>query len=339
MEYRFQVVALHPKIPGIECEARYDGFRRNFLNLFQVNPRVGMLANNAGSDPVGFCLYQYAEMARHAPPLADGLTALDLVRMTLERHLDGARSYGLIGYGPTPEYPDCAAWKCPYDSLDTYPSLLMSAAHYVQGAEDWHWAERHWTGLRGWIDTLLALDRDGNGLIEYPLSGNSGIWDHSLPGMNPLRPANWWDTIGFGHEDAYSNALAYRACVLMAEVAKRLDKNDDAARLIRQAERLRAGLLCRPSSIPETGLLAGWRSQDGKLHDYAFTFIQGLAVSFDLVDASQGNALLDRLGKKIREVGFDRFEYGLPGNLVSVRPEDYHTTEHRFGGSTLAGWF
>ncbi len=35
---------------------------------------------------------------RHTPPLADGLTANDLVRMTLDRYLAGAKGYGQVGY-------------------------------------------------------------------------------------------------------------------------------------------------------------------------------------------------------------------------------------------------
>ena len=267
---------------------------------------------------------------RAAPPLAEGLTALDLVRMTVDRHLDGIRSYGISGYARTPEYPDAVPWNCDYDSLDTYPSLLIAAAYYVEGKQDWQWAERRWSGLRAWADKMLALDTDGNGLIEYPLSGNSGSWAKLRP--DTFRPANWWDTIGFGHEDAYCNAMAFRACSLLAKVAERLGKKDDAAMLAQRARRIRAAYY--PAFFnPKTGLLAGWKSKDGKLHDYAFAFVQGLAVDYGLVDAQQGNAIMDQLLGKLRQVGYDRFQYGLPGNLVPVRQEDYVTDKHYAGGS------
>jgi hypothetical protein len=330
VEYRWEVAAIYPAIAGIEHDPRYDSFRRNFLNILQVNPRLAMLANNSSSDTCGFCVYEYAEVARRTPPLAKGLTALDLVRMTVDRHLDGVLSYGMTGYVATPECPDLVPENCPYDSLDTYPSLLISAAYYAEGARDWNWAKRRWTGLRRWIDKMLALDADGNGLIEYPISGNSGIWAGMKP--NTVRPANWWDTIGYGHEDAYSNAIAYRALTAMAKVAEKLGKKDDAALLSERARRLRAAYY--PAFFNEkTGLLAGWKSRDGKLHDYAFMYVQGLAVCYDLVDARQGNAIMDRLLEKMRQVGYDRFEYGLPGNLVPVRQEDYVTKDHHAGGS------
>ena len=44
-----------------------------------------MLSNNAASDTCGFCYYEYADIALHTPPLAENLTALDVMRQTLEQ--------------------------------------------------------------------------------------------------------------------------------------------------------------------------------------------------------------------------------------------------------------
>ena len=207
IEYRWEVVAIYPKVAGIEGDPRFDGFRRNWLNIFQINPRLRVLANHAASDTCAFCLYEYADIARHTPPLAENLTALDLVRQSLDRYLAGLAGYGLPGYvgfdlgGKPSEDP-------PY--LDSYPSLLIAASDYVEGSGDEAWLAKNYSGLRAWAEKLLAMDRDGNGLLEYPLSGNS----HSWSGKAETRPSNWWDCIGFGHEDAYANALAYRALVV-----------------------------------------------------------------------------------------------------------------------------
>lgn len=74
IEYRLEAVTIHPKLAGVEKNPLYDGFRRDWLNIFQVNPRVQMLANNASSDPCAFTLFEYSDLARHTPPLADALT-------------------------------------------------------------------------------------------------------------------------------------------------------------------------------------------------------------------------------------------------------------------------
>ncbi len=329
VEYRFEVVALYPPLSGLAQNPRYDGFRRNYLSLFQVNPRVQMLANNAASDPVAFSIFTYAEMAPHAPPLADGLTCLDLVRMTLDRYLSGAKGYGQVGYGVDPPIEaDIVGWSTPWTSLDTLPSFLIAACLYIEGTGDLGWARSCYAKLDAWGRTMMAADQDGNGLIEYPTTGNFG----DRP-KRTKRPSNWWDTINFGHEDAYANALAYRACGLMAALAGKLAHPDDVAYYEKRAAKLREAYA--PTFLnPATGVLAGWKSADGQLHDYWFTFVQGVAISAGLLDTKAANAVMDRLLAKFKEVGFTKFEHGLPGNLVPIKKGDYvnhNTPPERFG--------
>jgi hypothetical protein len=329
VEYELEVAAIHPAVRGLGSDPLYDGFRRSFLNLFQVNPRVQMLANNASSDPVPFTLYMDALMALAAPKLADGLTCLDLVRMTLDRYLAGAKGYGLVGYAVEPGEADLVAWKAPWNSLDTYPSLLLAACAYVSGSGDLAWAKVHYDGLAAWAAAMMGSDKNGNGLIEHPHTGNSG--DRATADR---RPANWWDTINFGHEDAYSNALAYKACLDFAGLARSLGRLSEAADLEAKAARLKSAY--SPAFLnPASGLLAGWRSADGKIHDYAFTFVNGIAVAFGLVEGQAANSLMDRLLLKMRSAGFTEFRYGLPGNLVPVRKEDY--VNHNWAGAREIG--
>ncbi|HSY18972.1 MAG TPA: hypothetical protein VK815_11585 [Candidatus Acidoferrales bacterium] len=332
MEYHLDVAAIYPHLPQIAGDARFDGFRRGFLNIFQVNPRVQMLANNASSDVCPFTLYMYAAVAQHAPPLADGLSAFDLVRMTLDRYLAGAKGYGQVGYACTPVDADLVAWHTPWTTLDTYPSLLIAACDYVEGTKDAEWAKKNYAQLAEWGREMLAQDKDGNGLVEYPSTGNFG----DRPAEN-RRPANWWDTINFGHEDAYANALTYHACRELATLARRLDHPDDAIFFDRGADKLRAAYV--PAFLdPKTGVLAGWRSADGTLHDYWFTFVQGVAITYGLVDKPVANAIMDHLLQKMREVGYTNFSIGLPGNLVPIPKGDYILQHHpptRFGEPLL----
>ncbi len=103
-----QSVAYREK--GVESNALYDGFRRNYLNIFQINPRLRVLANNSSSDPCAFTLYMYAEMAARGPSLAPGLSCLDLVRWSLERYLAAMKGYGEVGYSDAWEGTDRPAW-------------------------------------------------------------------------------------------------------------------------------------------------------------------------------------------------------------------------------------
>jgi hypothetical protein len=322
VEYRLEVVSIYPKLEGIENNPLYDGVRRDWLNIFQVNPRVQMLANNASSDPCAFTLFEYSDLARHTPPLADGLTANDLIRMTLDRYLAGALGYGKIGYGCTPGDADLIAWKTPLTSLDTLPSFLIAACNYVEGSRDLGWARANYDKLAAWGREMFAADKDGNGLIEYPGTGNFG----DRP-KTDRRPANWWDCINFGHEDAFSNALAYRGAMMFADLARELKHDEDAKFFAEKAAKLRAAYA--PTLLnPATGVIAGWKSVDGQLHDYWFTYVQGMAITFGLLDEPTANRVMDRLLAKMREVGYANFGIGLPGNLVPVKKGDYVFENH-----------
>ena len=328
VEYILEVAAIHPDLPSLAQDARFDGFRRNWLNILQLNPRLRVLANHSSSDTCAFCLYEYADIARHTPPLAPGLSALDVLRQTLDGYLGGTLGYGMPGYVMFDAGPSNLPAKPPA-CLDTYPSLLIAAGDFFRGTGDEVWLKHNYSGIRKWAEALLALDRNGNGLFEYGHSGNSGSWSQD---KNEHRsPANWWDTIGFGHEDAYANALAFRALGEMENLARRLKLPDDAARFGAAAERLRAAYY--PTFFnPATGVLAGWKSADGKLHDYWFTFVNGIAVAYGLVPPDQANPIMDRVLAKMRTVGYTNFVLGLPGNLVPIAKDDYTNPEHRWGG-------
>lgn len=311
--YHLKVVAIYPKIPDLADDPRYDGFRRDWLNIFQINPKWRLLSNNSGSDSCGFCYYEYADIAAHTPPLAPGLTACDLVRQTLDRIIAGAKACGMPGYSPMvigrEDRPECSA--------DTYPSFLIAAEDYVEGTRDTGWLRTNYDHIKFWADQMLATDRNGNGLIKYILSGDSGSW----PAKVKYRPANWWDTLGFGYEDAYANALAYRALLGMEMLAQQAGHPNDATRYRASADKLKSAYFATFYD-PTTGVLAGWRSADGRLHDYYFLWVNGIAIDYGLVPQNKANSIMDRLLAKMNQVGYTNFGLGLPGNLIPVPKSD-----------------
>ena len=48
VEYRLEATAIYPKLAGIENDPRFNGFRRNWLNILQVNPRLGVFGQQFG---------------------------------------------------------------------------------------------------------------------------------------------------------------------------------------------------------------------------------------------------------------------------------------------------
>jgi hypothetical protein len=317
IDYRWDVASISPSVRGIATDPRYDGFRRNWLNIFQLNPNRRILSNNTNSDTCGFCYYEYADIARETPPLVGDLRALDMVRQSLEKVFSGTLTYGMPGYGDFPE-----------ETSDTFPSLLIAAYDYVEGRHDAAWLHAQYPALRAMTDRMLSRDHDGNGLIEYVATGNSGSWNEGQP---KVRPSNWWDTIGFGHEDAYANALSYRALQEMGQMADESGHPDDARRFRAAAGKLHDAYF--PAFYdPETGVLAGWRSADGARHNYYFLVVNSIAVLYGLVPDDKAAGIMDSLWAKMREVGYTDFRMGLPGNLVSVARRDYAHKNPRYGG-------
>jgi hypothetical protein len=334
VKYTFTVVAIYPHAAGVESDPRFDGFRRNWLNIFQMQAEDGVLANNSASDPCAFVQHMYSEVAKYTPPLAPGLTAMDMVRMSLDKYLHGALACGMV------YYRGFDSKGMPWNSRnaassDTYPSLLTAAGDYVTATHDIPWLKRNYAGLRRWAEDMLATDTNGDGLMKFSLSGNAGSWPPRPGGGVFLRPSNWWDTIGFGYEDAYSNALAYHALEQMEMMARLAGHPADAERYRSRAAKLKQAYV--PAFLdPKTGVLAGWRSEDGQLHDYWFLWVNGAAVVYGLVPQQLGNAIFDRLLAKMNEVGYTNFEHGLPGNLIPIRREDWEDLNPNAGAPKKA---
>lgn len=326
IEYHFEVVTIHPQVKEIASDARYDCFRKNFISIFQLNPFLKILANNSASDACAFTLFKYSEVALHTPPLANGLTAMSLIRMTLDRYLNGTKGYGMLGYDydKTWDIPESAT-SC--NTLDTYPSLLIAACNYMLHSGDQTWFNDNNTKLKAWADKMLKTDIDNDGLLEFCLSGNTGSWK----GDPSMRPANWWDTIGFGHKDAYSNALAYRALTMLERVHNFFGNASDADLYKAKSVQLK-NIYTTTFLNPATGILAGWKSADGKLHDYWFTFVNAIAICYGLIETSLANSIMDKILAKMKEVGYTNFELGLPGNLIPVIRADYTDLKPEVGG-------
>ena len=109
IKYPIKSKIIYPDSTIYRNDKRYDNLRMNFINMFQMNPRLRILANNSSSDNWAFTLYEYAMVAEKTPPLAKGLTEMDLVRLSIGRYLDGAKGYCLVGFTDKDEDADTIA--------------------------------------------------------------------------------------------------------------------------------------------------------------------------------------------------------------------------------------
>jgi hypothetical protein len=200
--------------------------------------------------------------------------------------------------------------------LDANAGPLIAAWDYVEATGDKQWLAGRIQSLEFIADFLAKRDVDGDGLVEARQSGNYGTY------VQPARSCSWWDTINCGHKDGYSNALIYRAWRCLADLEGKLGRKIQQARYTALADKLKATYASALYN-PKTGWLAWWKSEDGELHDYASPIINGLAIEYGLVEPAQGRDILRRLRKKMDDVGFRRFDLGVPSMLIPVRKGDY----------------
>jgi hypothetical protein len=298
-ELEFSVEPAVPLPQLVTSEPRLRSLARSWLNPFQYRPEVGILANNILSDNAPLCLFTFTDPAIFTPTLPGNIQAIHLACESLDRYFAGANGYG-IGR------EDIQA--------DVYPALLISAWDVIRVTGDLERLNRWLPTLEKFAQRIEAQDRNCNGLPESTRSGRAG----DLP-----RPsANWWDVINFGHEDAYVCALDYRAFRGLADLERLAGRSEQAARFEKRADRIRDAYV--PTFLnPKTGILAGWKDSEGNLHDYWFVFVNALAITYGLVPDPLANSIVDRIEAKLKEVGYTRFDLGLPGNLVPIRKADY----------------
>jgi hypothetical protein len=291
-EVNFTVATPAMALPEwVAAEPRLWALSRHWLNGFQYRPDLGLLSNNIVSTPCANCLSYQSNMAVFTPPLPGGIRAMDVVRASLDRWLAGTQGYGM-------------------GMMDGPPVLWISAWDVILATGDQALLARWRPALERLAAEWKKHDGDGNGLFEAPQSGNRGQWQGAC---------NAWDCINFGHEDAYSLALGYRGLRSLADLERLAGRIEQAQIYDRDADRIRAAY--GPTFLnPQTGILAGWKSRDGELHDYWFTVpVNGLAIAYDLVPDGLANQIM----AKMREVGYARFDLGLPWQLVPVPRNDY----------------
>ena len=174
-------------------------------------------------------------------------------------------------------------------------------------------ARAHPAGTVAAIRRMLTTMGPEGLAICLTLTGNSGSYRWSSNGM---------DVVGFGHLDAYVNALSYRAFRNATALLTALEQEELAGRCRGAAESIRAAYTAQFLN-PDTGWIAGWRSRDGKLHDYAFTWVNGMAVAFGLLDEGTASRALRNLEALRDELGIGAAHLGLPLNLLPIRADDH----------------
>lgn len=306
-----------PPPGGLQDTTMWRDARRGWFGALQCSSKwgdpnrpysspPGLLCNNVVSDPASPSIWFYADQSFCIPQLAEGVNVMDNVRYTLDWWLDNKvlPNGKLIGY-----------WD-KTDFLDGNAGPLIAAWDYVETTNDTAWLAKRIDRLEFVASYLEQRDIDNDGLIEAEQSGNANTL------KDEKRSCAWWDALNCGHKDAYTNAIIYRAFRCLADLEKRLDRAEQASRYTERANKLKTSYF--PTFYnPETGWLVWWISEDGAKHDYASPTTNGIAIEYGLVEPDKGREILAKLRAKMKEVGFTRFDLGVPGQLIPVLRADY----------------
>ncbi len=291
------VTAVEPS-PSTSTSTIAPGLASRWATVFACfRPEHRGFSNHAAS--VNCHLSQCApiEVVAHTRRPEHGPDPIDLARFTLERALLDGGGYGY--------------WRNLY--MDSDPVLVSATGRVHQARPDIAWLRRVEPGLVETAQRMLGTLGDQGLVVCRDLSGDSGSYRWSSNGM---------DVVGFGHLDGYVNAWSYRAFRNAAVLLADLGRDELSAQTARAADGIRRAYA--PALVnPATGWVAGWRSRDGQLHDYAFLFVNGVALAFGLLDDDAARRALVNLEALRAQVNPPSARLGLPCNLLPIRPDDH----------------
>jgi len=295
----FAVQSLEPLPALVSRDPRLARLPKYSLDMTQWRPDTGIVSNSVMSINCGLAMLFYAEQAVWAPHLEDGISPMALVGASVDQYFKGARGYmmpNLNVYSPE--------WK---SSRETSAYLVISGWYVIRtigGMPQLH----EWLKPMEAVTNRVEAHFDSDGLVDEP-------------------GKEWFDVYDFQGPDALSNAADYRAFLCMADVETLAGRPSMAKRYRDDAARIKA-VYFKTFFNPATGVLAGWRSPDGKLHDYMFPWVNGFAIYQGLVPAQQAKPILQTMLAKMQSIEFHSFQFGLPTNLVPISPADYflHTS-------------
>ncbi len=298
------------------------GIQRHWATVFSCfRPEYRGFSNHSASVNCHLSQGPPIEIAAHTRRQADIPDPLDLARYTIGRAFKDGGGYGY----------------CRNLYLDSDPILVSAAGRIHQAEPNLSWLHEIEPGL---LETIRRMEQEigTEGLLVCrDLSGNSGSYRWSTNSM---------DVIGFGHIDAYVNAWAYRAFRNAAAMMTDLKQQDLAKRCKDLADGIQSVYAERLIN-PETGWVAGWRSRDEELHDAAYTWVNGAALAFGVLEPTIARKAMEKMEALRDCVGPPSYRVGLPCNLLPIKETDHmlprivsivEPTFERYTDGSLSGW-
>ena len=279
---------------------------RHWVSAFAFRADTATYSNNGASTHATVSLDDISATAKYSPELLPGVHPMTLVGHSLARWLDMGPAYG----GGRTSHGDHLLEDA---YLIVGSNTMLGLGRFLMWDQSDEWFRQYRKQLVRATEEMLARDLDGDGLIESPLRlGISGEHQWST---------TFCDCISFGWKCAWSNAALFDAWSELGPALHARGETVLAQRISEARTALQASYL--PTFFNEdSGLIGGWRSKDGMLHDYAFGLVQGLACKTDLIPVAKAREIMSRLLDVWKEVGVPDLRNGLPVNAWRIPEYD-----------------
>lgn len=313
VELTFRVMEeCYPSFPD-ENDERFNGLKRNWPNAFALNRELFDMGDNIYFHGTGhLAIHMKVDLLY----MMDGKDEyFKIVRKTYEKQVartftesqahDGEVSVNFFKREKGKNH-GCA--------VDSTPGAIIA----LTGISKWNlaFAKKFIPNAMKAADFLLSLDSDNDGIFEVCFPGDYIGQPSEFGGQ-----CNWWDNFAFGHKDIYFNYLCHRALRELCALLDRVNMSECAEKYKKQLEKFDASFFDTFYN-PETELMTGWISRNGKVHDYAFTFAVSMGINEGLIPYDIGKKMILKLLGMMEKEGYGDLRYGIPGNLVSVEPPD-----------------
>lgn len=302
----------YPHFP-YENDERYNGLKRNWLNCFAMNRELFDMGDNIYFHGTGHLAMQMKSDMLEV--MDEDVEQYKIIRRTFERQIERSFKRCQAHDGEVSvSYFDKEKERGFGSAVDSTPGAIIS----LVGISKWNlpFAKKLLPNAIKAADYLMSRDTDGDGIFEVEFPG-----DYMFQKCEFGQQCNWWDNFAFGHKDIYFNYLCHRALRGLCQLLDRLGKGKEGEKYKKQLEKFDKAFFDTFYN-PETELMAGWVSRNGKMHDYGFTFAVSMGINEGLIPKEVGKKMLKRLLAIMKKEGYGDLRFGIPGNVMPVAQSD-----------------
>ena len=302
----------YPAFPR-ENDARFNGLKRNWLNAFAMNREQYDMGDNIYFHGTGhLAIHMKSDLLEI---MNEDIEQFKIIRRTFERQVERTFKRSQAHDGEVSvNYFDkekVSGFGC---AVDSTPGAIIS----LVGISKWNLplAKKLLPNAIKAADYLMSRDTDGDGLFEVPFPG-----DYMFQECEFGQQTNWWDNFAFGHKDIYFNYLCHRALRTLADLLCKLGRGAEAEKYQNQLEKFDK-VFFDTFYNEKTGLMAGWISKNGEMHDYGFTFAVSMGINEGLIPKEQGKKMILTMLDIMKKEGYGDLRFGIPGNVMPVAQKD-----------------